>query len=417
MAALALCAALAGGLLPAAGNGTARAAAKDFATDDAPQILTTDLAQLQDVQSGRMTVNFVILGSVPIRRVTINGKPEPFTPGDTVQITKVFEFATRQTVITVQAEDHDGHVRERNYVVNYAAAPPDRRWSFHGNADLRYEVDDNPTNDVGLPFQTPSYNPKGVIPPAQRPDFRQTAAGSLIATYGGFSIFGGGLRLQYEKQINEGLNASLVYGGIGYRFRLGDTSDFVLNYIFADLGIGTSDYAQLNTLSGAFEFRSQDSTYVRRHLVGLDATAKDFVSKDQVDGAVGVLKWDYLRLNPVTLSTFNAVYQGGNATEGEKLTDYNFLSGDWDWHIRWEVGFRWDLGLGLQVRDYSNDKAPATSQHGPERLDNLVRASTGVGWQWNRLWSAMLNYRHLTDVSNKAPYYRNIYGLTVLGGF
>ena len=395
------------------GSGPAPAAA----AGDPPQILTTDLAQLQDVQSPRLTVTFVILGSSPLRRVTIDSKPEAFEPGDTLRITKEFEFTTRRTIVTVRAEDSEGQAREHNYVVNYAAAPIARSWSVHGNADLRYELDDNPTNDAGLPFETPSYNPKGVIPDSRRPDIRQTAAGNLIATYGGFSIFAGGLLLQYEKAVNEGLSASLAYGGMGYRFRLGETSDFVLNYLFADLGIGKADYAQLHTLSGAFEFRSQDSTYIRRHLVGVDATAKDFVAKTQTDGAVGVLKWDYLRLNPVTLSTFGALFQGGDATEGDKLTDYNFVSGDWDWHIRWEVGFRWDLGCGLQVREYANDKQPATGQLGPERLDNLVRASTGLGWQWNPQWSAMLNYRHLTDVSNKAPYYRNLYGLTVLGGF
>ncbi len=387
------------------------------AGEDAPQVLSTELSQTQVVTVPKMTATFVIVGVHPIRQIAINGEAQTFTAGDTVQITKEFDFTARQTVIAVRVEDEKGNVTERNFVVYFGAAPAETNWSVQGSGELRYEVDENPTNDVGLPFTVSGIDVKGVIPASQRPDVRNTGSVNIIGTIGGASVFGGGLSQQYDKSVNKELNTILAYGGAGYRFRLSDSSDFVTNYIYSSLNVGSHDYATLNTVSGGYETRSQDSRYNRRHLFEVDATAKTFASKSQTAGTVGLLKWDYLRTTPATHSTFDSLFQAGTSTEGEKATDYTFLGGDWDWRTQWEAGFRWDIGFGYQYRNFPNDKQPIATTLGATRVDHLLRASTGFGWQWKPQWAAMLNYRYLTDLSNKSPYVRPIYGLSVVGGF
>jgi hypothetical protein len=320
-------------------------------------------------------------------------------------------------VITVRVEDENGNLTERKFSVFFGAAPDEKRWVVLGSGELRYEVDENPTNDVGLPFTVSGVDVKGVIPPSQRPDNRSTESLNIVATNGAATVFGGGLNQQYDKSINKGLNTTMAFAGAGYRFRMSDVSDFVANFVYSNLNIGSQDYANLGTLSGGYEYRSQDSTYTRRHLFEADVTAKDFKSSSQTDGAVGLLKWDYLRTVPTTRSTYTSLLQLGNATEGDKTSDFNFLGGDWDWRNIWEGGFRWDIGFGYQYRDFPNDKQPITAALGPTRVDHLFRASIGFGWQWVPQWSAMLNYRYLTDLSNKSPYVRPIYGLSVTGAF
>jgi len=389
------------------------------AEEEAPEILSSDLGPTQISQTDKITATFVIVATSPIKSVKINGETEEFTPADTVQITKTFELKEQQTVIRISVEDDKGNRRERSYVVYYGTAPVTKVWSVRGSAEVRYEVDDNPTNDVGLPFTVSGVDVKGVIPASKRPDNRSTVSGNLAGIYGGATVFGGAFEQTYDKPVHKNLNATLVYGGAGYRFRMGESSDFVTNLIYSNLGIGEQDYATMYTVTGGFEFRTGDQKMVKRHTLELDLTAKDFSSSAQKDGSIGIAKWNYFRMNPVTRSDYNFLLQLGNATEGSKLTDYDYAGADWDWRIRWESGFRWDLGTGYQYRNFSEQKTVLTSKSpfGTNRIDHLVRASTGFGWQWNPMWSAMLNYRYLTDLSNKAPYVRDIYGLSVTGGF
>ena len=389
------------------------------AQDEAPEILSSDLGAAQTVQTGTLTATFVIVGNAPVKSVKINGEDQRFTPSDTVSITKTFQLTQQVTVISVAVQDDKGNSRERDFIVTYGAAPVAKKWSVRGTGAVKYEVDDNPTDDVGLPFSVSGVTVKGVIPPSKRPDYRATALANVAGTYGGATVFGGAFAQQYEKEVNKSLNATLWDVGAGYRFHLGETSDFLANLIYSDLGLGGSDYATLYTVTGGFEFRTGDEKMFKRHTLEVDVSDKTFAAKSQKAGTEALAKWDYFRLNPATLSTYEFLLQGGNATEGIKATDYDYGGLDSDWHIRWMAGFRWDLGFGLQDRNYPNDTSVLTRQSpfGRNRVDYLVRASTGFGWQWNALWSAMLNYRYLTDLSSKAPYVRDIYGLTVAGGF
>ncbi len=382
-----------------------------------PEILALDLQENQVSKADKITVTFLVVGSGPVKTIRINGEVQKFEPQDTVQVTKEISLAKGRNAITVLAEGEQGGTRERQFVVYYAAEPPTKQWRLLAHGDVRYEVDDNPTNDVGLPFTVAGLDVKGAIPASKRPDTRTTAMASVTGLYGGLSLTGGALDQEYTKSVNKDLKAQLFYGGVGYRFEASASSAWLTNYTYSRLAVGDTDYATMHTVSGAYERGSSDGKYSRRHQFELDLTAKSFASSSQTAGTVGILKWNYLRFHPTTLSAFTSVVQAGNATEGDKATDYNFAGGDWDWLNRWESGFRWDIGFGYQYRNFPNDNQPLVKDIGNTRIDQLARVSTGIGWQWNPLWSAMLNYRYLTDLSNKEPYVRSIYGLTVVGNY
>ncbi len=386
------------------------------AESDPPEILAVDLPENFVSKSDKLTVTFLVVSGASVKTIRINGEEQKFESQDTVQVTKDFTLSKGRTIITVLAEGQEGGTRERKFTVYYEveAAKP---WVIGAHGEVRFEVDSNPTNDVGLPFTVSGLDVKGTIPASKRPDTRTTGIANVSATRGGLSLTGGGLDQEYSKSDNTALNAALVYGGVGYRFETSKTTAWLTNYTYSQLAIGNTAYNSMHTVAGAYERQSSDGQYARRHRFELDVTYKDFASSSQTDGAVGILKWEYLRYHPTNLSSFLSVVQAGTASEGDKTSDYNFVGGDWDWANRWESGFRWDIGFGYQYRGFPNDKQPVTTQAGSTRLDNLFRVSTGAGWQWNPRWSAMLNYRYLTDLSNKEPYVREIYGIYVIGNF
>jgi hypothetical protein len=128
-------------------------------------------------------------------------------------------------------------------------------------------------------------------------------------------------------------------------------------------------------------------------------------------------RWAYNSTDAAGQDAFDSVIVFGNSTEGVKEQDYSYYGFDFDWINRWDAGFRFDIGFGLQYRSFPEDKQPLIKDFGDVRIDTLWRLSSGLGWQFSPKWSAMLNYRYLTDISNKSPYVRPIYGLAINGGF
>lgn len=83
----------------------------------APQILTADLLQRQEVRADKILANWAIVGSSLIQSITINGEAQTFAPGDTVSISKEFILKIAQTTITVVATDSKGAKRELSYLI------------------------------------------------------------------------------------------------------------------------------------------------------------------------------------------------------------------------------------------------------------------------------------------------------------
>lgn len=82
-----------------------------------PQILTADLLARQELRADKIIAHWTIVGTSAIKSITINGKPQPFQPGDTVALTREFILKISQTVITVTATDAKGDMREASYLL------------------------------------------------------------------------------------------------------------------------------------------------------------------------------------------------------------------------------------------------------------------------------------------------------------
>ena len=46
-----------------------------------------------------------------------------------------------------------------------------------------------------------------------------------------------------------------------------------------------------------------------------------------------------------------------------------------------------------------------------------MRISLAPGWQFNPKWYVLVGYRYTFNLSNKQPYVRQIYGVTIDGTF
>ncbi|HEX7929041.1 MAG TPA: hypothetical protein VF678_15705, partial [bacterium] len=324
--------------------------------DSGPQILTSDLALENEVTSDSLTVNFVILSDAPVTEVTINGEKQQITAGDTVSISKQLSFTKARNLITISATDKNGKTRERVYAVTLkgAAAPAEHeaKLAYFASVKASYEIDGNPTNDLSTPIAIQGVDIKGVVKDSEQPDTRITLQATGGLTYGKWTAFVGGLSQTYGKSDNDGLNTQIVYFGGSGRWNLGGTRDFVLTYVFTDLNVGGNDYAQMHTISPAFELKSETEKADKTHTFALDLTSKNFASDTQTDGGQYALRWGYKRVNKDKLNQFESLIAYGTNTEGDKLDDYSYLGANFDWINRWEKGFRFDAGFGFEYRNF-----------------------------------------------------------------
>lgn len=400
----------------------APAAAQDEAEESqAPQILTSDLARRHVLTEDRISVDFVIVDSDNITRVTINGEPQQFTPSDTVLITKEFVFTEDRTVIEVTATDEQGNERTLQYFVfrpgvQVAAEEPGLRYFVR--VSLAFEIDDNPSNDLSSPIDIEGVDVEGVVPDDEQEDSRITvqALGGLIGNR--WNAFLGVLSQNYSKSENENFNTRMIFLGAGYRFGAPSESSFVVRYLFVDIDIGSFDYSQQHTVTPGFEIVRKDDEGSYRDFFAVDLILKDFAQSAAEDSSQFTLKWEDIELDAAKQDRSRGVLAYGNSTEGFDESEYDFLSYNQDFVNRWDSGFRFDIGWGYQYRSYPNDE-PLTEDTplGDTRVDNLLRFSAGPGWQFNPAWFAKLGYRYVTNISNKSPYVRQIYGVTVQGTF
>ena len=229
----------------------APAAAQDEGEESlAPQILTSDLARRHILTEDRISVDFVIVDSDNVTRVTINGEPQQFTPSDTVVITKEFVFTEDRTVIEVTATDEQGNERTLQYFVfrpGAQVAAEEPGLNYFVRVSLAFEIDDNPSNDLSSPIDIEGVDVEGVVPDDEQEDSRFVvqALGGVIGDR--WNAFVGVLSQNYSKSENENFNTRMIFLGAGYRAGAASESAFVARYLFNDTDLGSFDYAQQHT--------------------------------------------------------------------------------------------------------------------------------------------------------------------------
>lgn len=413
-------------LLLAAALACAAAPIMAQSDDNPPQVLTSELANTTLLESERLEVNFVIVDTDTITEVRIDGKVQPITPGDTVLITRTFEFKQDVTQLQVSATDEKGHTRTVNYTVlrpgvdpaTVAKAEAPSKLRIFATYDARFEWDDNPSQDLSSPIKIGDTDLVGVVPDSEQADtrFNVTASGGVAKD--NWAAYGGASQVSYSKADNKDFEVLAIFLGGSYTSPRSAGSAIVLGYLFTDINLAGGDYAQTHVLSPAWRSAGQTSDGTSSTLYGLDVTYKAFASDVQDDVTQGALKRDYNSVDTAQQDGYRSVYALGTASEGIKVTEFTYVSADWDWRWRWDSGLLANLGAGVQYRDYKNDKPLSTDTFlGKTRVDVPTRVSTAIGWEFRPQLRVVGRYRYNFNLSNKSPYVRQIVGVGVEGTF
>jgi hypothetical protein len=416
-------AALLGAALLALGAPMAWAQDEEGGNQNAPQILTSDLARRQTTAEPKLRVDFVVIDTDRVVEVSINGEAQKIQPGTTVVVSKEFTFSRPQTRIEVTAKDEAGNSRTLAYLVlkpgaEEAMAEGAPRITPFARAQVRYEYDSNPSNDLSTPITISGVDVQGVVPDSDQPDTRYAARAIGGITYGKYNGLLGASITRYTKSDNEQFESTILFLGAGARTSNPGQNGFVASYLFTDINLGSFDYSQSHTLSPGYEFNSSGPKGTSRNLVGVDIILKDFSRGDQKDATQFTVKWDHFGQDVQKEDSLRSLLAAGNSTEGFDESEYNFVSLDQDWTNKWGSGFRFDVGYGIAYRDYPNDEPLSTDTPlGDTRVDAPMRISLAPGWQFNPKWYVLLGYRYVFNLSNKQPYVRQIYGVTVDGTF
>jgi hypothetical protein len=282
--------------------------------------------------------------------------------------------------------------------------------------DVRYEVDDNPTQDLSLPISVSDIGElEGVVDDSEQEDNRTVVKGLVTANRGKLSGYAGFVDTSYDKAINKLLNSQVIF--LGGNLKFGGSSQYLLGASWSDVNLGGADYATQLTVSPAYESRGSDEDGTNRKLYGLDVTSKSFADSARENGTELGLKRAYSSLDKAKQDSYKSLFAIGTRTEGTLESEFNYFRSDFDWVNKWDSGVKWDIGFGYQYRDYSNDKDILTDElFGSTRVDNVFHFTTGVGLEFWKM-TAMFNYRYVFDLSNDSPYVRQIYGLSLQGAF
>ena len=390
--------------------------------DGPPEILSSDLTLKTQLDSDRLEVTFVVVDADKVKEVTIDGEAQKFEPDDTVVITKMMVFTQDVTKITVVATDEKGNSKTVVYTVYLPGVDPEKiaakkaglAWFVTYN--VRYEIDTNPSNDLSSPIDIEGIKLEGVVPDDQQTDNRTniTAFGGI--RLGNWTFYGGLTRIGYSKaDFAERYDVEMNLLGFSHRISGGG---FEIGYLFNDINLGVGDYALTHTVSPGWRTISNDQEGNHQTLWGLDIVNKDYAGSTQDATTVFGLKWDYKFLDKEKQDAYRRKIVMGTASEGIEVSEFTYLGIDMDWSWKYDSGLLWDLGLGFHYRDYKNDTPLSTETVlGDTRVDIPMRFSTGLGWRFSETLKLMANFRYIFDLSNKSPYVRQIYGLSLIGGF
>ena len=399
--------------------------AQQSGSEDAPQILTTDLIERQKAESSQLDANFVIYDDDVIKEVTINGQKIEFIEANTLSIDHQFLLKQGTNTITVEAVDKEGNKRTSRYLVAFGVElePVGGKkaddsggfgWKIIGN--VRYNSDSNPNNDLGVPIDTGDVTIEGQIADDEQAD-TQTAANLLaIFNWGGLKVLGGVSQSTYAQELYESLNSQVILAGLGYEPKASEKG-FLGRFMWLSINLGGEAYAQYNILTAGYQIGRHDKEDgTTRHLLGVVYNYKIFADTDLEAGNSAVFKWEYTNLDAENLDYFKSVLAYGSGNNGTENSEYSGYFMDFDWANKWESGFLQGTGFGMHYKEYPNQE-PLVSGAGNNRIDVPIRFSTHLGWAFSDYWSLKFNYDYKINVSTKNPSYKTVTGVQLNGGF
>ena len=419
-------------------------------TDQAPQILTSDLTRKQIINYPAKVVTFVFVDDDLIKEVIINDQLQTFEPDKTIVIVKKFRFQKGKTLIKVSVTDEKGNQRQKTYLVGFGVQLDVKPKNKIKEASKLFwkllfgisaESDSNPTNDLSAPYGIDSFPPE--FRESLEADQKRTLKGILVLGYDKYNGMLGVVRGVYANPNNNILNSSVGFLNMGYKNPINDDwkafvnfgymeiklGDFEYGHLFVPSAVGF-DYSKNYTLSGGGEYAYKDKGGdFKKHSLTLELLYKDFAvaattggssesaSNAKNNGMFNLIRWDYFSLDKEKQDSYKSAVSVGVSSEGTEESEFNFISADFDWANKWGNGLFWDMGVGVQKRAYlTAEPLLSTTKLGSLRVDLPLRASSGFGWA-NNNYKAAVNAKHVSNYSNKQPYKRNTISLSLDGNF
>jgi len=335
-----------------------------------------------------------------------------------------------ETILKVAEKGADGKTRLKTIKVPWGKKAPEI-FQWVALLDLGYGQDSNPTNDMSSPFDIGDIEVQGVVDDAEQSDTVTSAKAIVAMNFSSLSWFLGASGSTYGKESNKGLNSQVSFVGIGLksntfrkRFlktgrRLDLTSDpdgvwwkeqgnyWLLNLLITDINVGNENYALNYTLSPGMQFEVKSNRGSSSFIVGMDIIYKDFASETKEDGAQGAMKFEYKKKNENKLDGYHFGMSAGNSVEGSQESTYQFIGFDSGLVRQWDSGFVWNIGGGLQMRNYPYDLPISDSTGlGSKRADIPIKLANTIGLRFWKRWTLKHDFKYTFSYSNKSPYER-----------
>ncbi len=399
-----------------------------YAEGETPKVVTTDLQRRQKVDKDKLIASFVIYDDGIVSKVLINGQAQKFEPADTVVLTKEFTFLHGRNLIEVLVEDDKGNEEEFLYLVAYGEGvelepeekPASSKQKIETNFvfGLKYEMDDNPTSDIGSPVKIGDIDLQGVVKDSEQPDMKRSANAIAIMNYGKFNAAVGASVGDYAKEENKPIDSMVIFANLCGEYGTFE-SGWLWNYMFLDFNLGEADYSQNHSFSVGYKQGDRsDEAGSKKNVYSLSYTHKEFAASSAKAGGQQNIGWEHSRRDAENMDSFRSVISVGNNYEGYEESQFDSLNLDMDWNNKWQQGALFDIGFGLQYRSYKNEQPLSVDTPlGDTRVDVPLRLSTALGWEIKQGWNIKYNYSYLLNLSNKSPYVRQLHGLALQGSF
>ena len=279
---------------------------------------------------------------------------------------------------------------------------------------LKYEMDDNPTFDISSPVKIGDIDLQGVVKDSEQADIRRSANAIAIISYGRFRTAIGASVGDYAKEENKPIDSMAIYANLGGEYGT-FKSGWLWNYMFLDFNLGDADYSHNHSFSVGYKQGDRSAEAgSRKNVYSLAYTRKDFADSSAKAGGQQNIGWEHSRRDAENMDSFRSVISVGNNYEGYEESQFDYLALDIDWNNKWQHGALFDIGFGLQYRSYKNEQPLSVDTAlGDTRVDVPLRLSTALGWKIKQGWNIKYNYRYLFNLSNKAPYVRQLHGLAL----
>ena len=382
----------------------------------APKVESIGLAPLSETTEQNLQVGFFIEAETPITQITINGKEQKVDAGQRqIAIFSTLQLEPGANLILVVVTDQEGNKTARQYDVLLAGfpllkdnlTPKIKGYKF----ELGLHQDDNPSLDMStVPFE-------GVTENTKQTSLRNLIDVAALWSFIGFEGEVGLLRSRYS-QYHPDLATDRIYLAAFTSFALDGGKDWLIAYQFQDENKGGVDYSMNNLFSTGVRFTSLDQ-YGRKQFVLLKGNIEyhDFASPYRTDGVDVNLMWDYKLISRDYLYSYQSLFTLGQRNEGVPAFQHSYLGAELHWAKRMTPKIELDLGLDSEYRMYPDNPLNTATPLGSSHVDIPMEISLVTHWQYDPIWRVTGNINYVLSLSNKIPYDRRFFGVTIARDF